>query len=321
MLTVLTPLIRSVKPRKSFSQPLARNNSRSTPFVQACYCLKTFVMPSIIIPAYNEEKSIERCLSTLLRDALPDEFEIIVVCNGCKDNTAERARKFSDRVQVLETEVPSKPNALNLGDELATRFPRFYIDADVQIDAAGIRDVASMLGDDSPIMVAAPRAVVAFQDRPLLVRSFFHAWTALPYFKEDMIGSGVYALSRRAFDRFPDIIADDEFARLVATPSERKTSANSTFTIYPPRTLSGLLKIHTRARAGSMQIAEQFPDMAKNNNTDSGRTLRVIATTPALWPHAPVYLGVQFLAKLKAKEKLKQRREKEWERDDSSREG
>lgn len=279
-------------------------------------------MPSIVIPAYNEERSIERCLSTLLANAKPDEFEIIVVCNGCKDNTAARARKFEDRVTVIETEVPSKPNALNLGDRAATRFPRFYIDADVQIDAAGIRDVASMLGDDSPILVAAPRAIVAFQDRPLLVRSFFHAWTALPYFKENMIGSGVYALSRKArerFDRFPDIIADDEFARLVATPAERKTSDHSTFTIHPPRTLSGLIKIHTRARAGSIQIAQQFPEMTKNNNTDTGRTLRVIATTPALWPHAPVYLGVQFLAKMKAKKKLQERREKEWERDESSR--
>lgn len=279
-------------------------------------------MPSIIIPAYNEERSIERCLNTLLADAKPGEFEIIVVCNGCKDQTAERARKFADRVQVIETEVPSKTNALNLGDAAATRFPRFYIDADVQIDAAGIRDVASMLGDDSPVLVAAPRAIVAYEDRPLLVRSFFHAWTALPYFKENMIGSGVYALSRKArerFDRFPDIIADDEFARLVATPDERRTCPTSTFTIHPPRTLAGLVKIHTRARAGSIQIAEQFPEMAKNNNTDVGRTLRVIATTPSLWPHAPVYLGVQFLAKMKAKKKLQERREKEWERDESSR--
>lgn len=279
-------------------------------------------MPSIIIPAYNEERSIERCLNTLLAGAKPGEFEIIVVCNGCKDQTAERARKFSDRVSVIETEMPSKTNALNLGDASATRFPRFYIDADVEIDAAGIRDVASMLGDDSPVLVAAPRAVVAFKDRPLLVRSFFHAWTALPYFKENMIGSGVYALSRKArerFERFPDIIADDEFARLVATPAERKTCPTSSFTIHPPRTLAGLVKIHTRARAGSIQIAERFPEMAKNNNTDVGRTLRVIATTPSLWPHAPVYLGVQFLAKVKAKKKLQERREKEWERDESSR--
>jgi hypothetical protein len=38
-----------------------------------------------------------------------------------------------------------------------------------------------------------------------------------------------------------------------------------------------------------------------------------------LWPHAPLYLGMQFLAKLKAHRKLRQRAEKVWERDESSR--
>jgi glycosyltransferase involved in cell wall biosynthesis len=279
-------------------------------------------MPSIVIPAYNEEKSIERCLRTLLEGAQPGEFEIAVVCNGCVDATAERARRFSDRVKVIETPIPSKINALNLGDAHVSRFPRFYIDADVQIDAAAVRDVAKLLGEDSPVLVAAPRAIVAYEDRPWLVRSFFKAWTALPYFQENMIGSGVYAFSRAGrarFDRFPDVIADDEYARLVVGPDERRASPNSTFTIYPPRTLSGLVKIHTRARAGSLQLRERFPELINNNNTDPGRTLRILATTPKLWPHAPIYLGVQFLAKYKAKEKLRQRREAEWERDDTSR--
>jgi Glycosyl transferase family 2 len=279
-------------------------------------------MPSIVIPAYNEEKSIERCLSALLAGAEPGEFEIAVVCNGCKDATAERARRFGDRVQVVETTVASKINALNLGDAHVTSFPRFYIDADVQIDAAAVRDVAKLLTDDSPILVAAPRAIVAYEDRPLLVRSFFKAWTALPYFRENMIGSGVYAFSRAGrarFDKFPDIIADDEYARLVVSPQERRASSTSTFTIYPPRTLSGLIKIHTRARAGSLQLRARFPELVGNNNTDPGRTLHLLATTPALWIHAPIYLGVQFLAKMKAKQKLRERREAEWERDETSR--
>jgi hypothetical protein len=56
-----------------------------------------------------------------------------------------------------------------------------------------------------------------------------------------------------------------------------------------------------------------------NDNTNPARSLRVIATTPSLWPHAPLYLGMQFLAKLRAHRKLRQRAEKIWERDESSR--
>ena len=70
-------------------------------------------MTSIVIPAYNEGSVIERCLEALLADAGPDEFEIVVVCNGCKDDTAARARAFGAKanVKVVETPVGSKIGA------------------------------------------------------------------------------------------------------------------------------------------------------------------------------------------------------------------
>lgn len=279
-------------------------------------------MISIVIPAYNEGAVIERCLQAMLADAKPNELEIVVVCNGCKDDTAARARKFEPRVKVVETPVGSKIGALNLGDEHVTGFPRFYIDADVQLSAQAIREVAALLGDDSPVLVAAPKAVVAFHDRPWLVRSFYKVWTSLPYFRENMIGSGVYAFSKKGrakFDKFPDVIADDEFARLMVAPHERKATPAATFTIHPPRTLQGVLTINTRARAGSMELRKKFPALGDNQNTSAGRTLRILARTPELWAHAPIYLGVMFLAKLRAHEKLRKREEKLWDRDDTSR--
>ena len=281
-------------------------------------------MISVVIPAYNEGAVIERCLSTMLADAEPGELEIVVVCNGCKDDTAARARKFEPRVKVVETPIGSKIHALNLGDEHASSFPRFYVDADVQLTTQGVRDVAALLGDDSPVLVAAPRAVVAYEDRSPLVRAFYKVWTSLPYFRENMIGSGVYAFSRRGrerFGEFPDIIADDEFARLTAAPHERRASTSATFTIHPPRTLRGVVNINTRARAGNYELRRKFPQLFENANTDAQRSLAIIARSPELWPHAPIYLGVMLLAKLKAHRKLAKRLEKVWERDDSSRQG
>lgn len=280
-------------------------------------------MVSIIVPAYNEGKTIEHCLRSLLADAKPLEFEIVVVCNGCKDDTAERARKFvASGVKVIETDVASKTHALNLGDEAAQTFPRFYVDADIELSAAAIRDVASILTDDSEILLAAPRAVVDDHGRNRWVRSYYTVWTRLPYFTQGVIGSGVYAFSRRGrarFERFPDIIADDEFARLQVSLSERYASPNSTFKITPPTTLGGIAKINTRVRAGMYELAAKFPHLLGNAHTSPSRSLSVIALDPSLWPHAPIYLGVMFYAKLAAHRKLRQRRERVWERDDSSR--
>lgn len=280
-------------------------------------------MPSIVIPAYNESATIERCLSTLLADAKPDELEVIVVCNACRDDTAERARRFTDRgVVVVETATPGKANALNLGDAHATRFPRFYLDADIRIGMAAIREVAAMLGDDSPLVVAAPRPQVDLTGRNWWVRAYYRVWTELPYFKEGMIGSGIYAFSRHGrarFERFPEIIADDEYARRIARPTERANTRESTFTITPPTQLRSILNVNTRVRAGMYELDARFPELSANKGTDAQRTLRVLATRPDLWPYAPVYLSVMLLAKLRAHAKLRRREQSHWNRDETAR--
>lgn len=54
---------------------------------------------SVIIPAYNEEKNIVKCLESLANQTVkPDE--IIVIDNNCSDRTAEIAEKFGAKVVV-----------------------------------------------------------------------------------------------------------------------------------------------------------------------------------------------------------------------------
>ena len=97
-------------------------------------------MPSVVIPAHNEAKVIARCLASVLTDDRADDLEVIVVCNGCTDDTARVAKEHDERVCVVETDVPSKSNALNLGDDAATSFPRMYLDADVELDPGALVD-------------------------------------------------------------------------------------------------------------------------------------------------------------------------------------
>ena len=52
---------------------------------------------SVVIPAYNEEKHIGKCLESIVNQKVqPDE--IIVVDNNCTDKTAEIAKNFGARV-------------------------------------------------------------------------------------------------------------------------------------------------------------------------------------------------------------------------------
>src|ERR1700677_4126612 len=113
-------------------------------------------MISVIIPAHNESSVIARTLRAMTEGAAPRELEVIVVCNGCDDDTAAVARGFSPSVRVIETKIASKAQALNLGDQAACGFPRVYSDADVVITIDAIRILARRLERGDVFVVAPP---------------------------------------------------------------------------------------------------------------------------------------------------------------------
>ena len=52
---------------------------------------------SVIIPAHNSEKYIRKGLDSIREQTFKD-YELIVVCDNCSDNTAEVAREYTDKV-------------------------------------------------------------------------------------------------------------------------------------------------------------------------------------------------------------------------------
>jgi len=58
-------------------------------------------MISIVVPTYNEEQNIERCLRSLADQTVPREtYEIIVVDGNSKDRTRELAEPLADKVFI-----------------------------------------------------------------------------------------------------------------------------------------------------------------------------------------------------------------------------
>lgn len=278
-------------------------------------------MISVVIPAHNEETVIERCLRALVVGSRPGELEVIVVCNGCTDRTADAARAWGPPVRVIETPHASKPHALNIGDGLASGFPRLYVDADVILPSSAVRRVADVLLD-GPALVAAPRANVDFSGRGWLIRAFYKVWTQMPHFDDGAVGSGVYALSeegRRRFGAFPDLTSDDGFVQYLFPPRERRTVRDAEFTIVAPRSVRGLLRIMTRAHRGRFQLRRLRPELRPNAPTSPWRSLCRIAGRPGLWCHAPAYVAVMLTAKMLALWRLCWSRHVTWERDDSVR--
>ena len=95
---------------------------------------KRFPTVSIIVPAWNEEKTLAKTIDSLLEIKYPKgKLEIIVVNDGSTDKTLEVARNYEykyKRVIVLTKENGGKGSAMNLGIETATRELIASMDAD-----------------------------------------------------------------------------------------------------------------------------------------------------------------------------------------------
>jgi glycosyltransferase involved in cell wall biosynthesis len=58
-------------------------------------------MISVVIPTYNEQENIAQCLVSLRHQTVPrNEYEIIIVDGGSKDQTREIAQKYADLVFI-----------------------------------------------------------------------------------------------------------------------------------------------------------------------------------------------------------------------------
>jgi glycosyltransferase involved in cell wall biosynthesis len=248
-------------------------------------------------------------------------LDVIVVCNGCVDETAEIARAHGAGVRVIETDVGSKVHALNLGDRAAEGFPRVYADADVRVDVESIRQLVDAL-NAGVALAASPVVRHDLSDCSWAVRAFYSIDAQLPSRKETIGGSGIYALSaagRGRFECFPDVTADDAFVRRQFAPRERTCVAAATSTVTPPANLSGLVAIKSRSHYGNYELAARFPRLSGNRGASNRPALLRLMCNPARWPALAVYCYVKIVAKTKAYWRFRMKRNVAWERDDSSR--
>lgn len=86
---------------------------------------------SVIIPVYNVEDYIEKCLESVVNQTLK-EIEIIVVNDGTKDNSIKKIEKyFSDsRIKIINKQNGGLSSARNAGLEIAKGEYISFIDSD-----------------------------------------------------------------------------------------------------------------------------------------------------------------------------------------------
>jgi glycosyltransferase involved in cell wall biosynthesis len=278
---------------------------------------------SIVIPAHNEALVIGRLLDSLLADSTEGETDIVVVCNGCTDDTARIASERGPRVRVVEIPTPSKHTALRTGDEHARGFPRLYVDADVVIAGADVRALTEPLDDTaSGILATAPERRIPLADCAWRVRAYYQVWQQLPAVREGLFGRGVIAVSKAGHARIaalPPLMADDLAASLAFAPGERLVVGAAGVVVHPPRTWPDLIKRRIRAAVSTAQVEKEQKPAGPSARTSKADLTAVLRGEPRLFLAVVVFVAAALVARRKAEKAIREQDFGTWLRDDSSR--
>ncbi len=120
---------------------------------------------SVVIPAYNEEDSIERCLRSIQNQSRPAD-EIVVVDNNSTDSTTEIAAKYARVVTEVEQGIaPARTRAFDeaSGDVI------IRVDADTLADSNLLAVYEKAFLSDQSLLAASgkPLSQIALRHDPL----------------------------------------------------------------------------------------------------------------------------------------------------------
>ena len=105
-------------------------------------------MISIVVPAYNAEKTINRCIESIMCQTYED-WELIIVDDGSNDDTFFRCQSFTDeRIKVFHKKNGGVSSARNLGISKAIGDYLTFIDADDYIEPCYLENLSKGEGCD-----------------------------------------------------------------------------------------------------------------------------------------------------------------------------
>lgn len=111
---------------------------------------------SIIIPAYNMEDYLSKCLDSVIYPELGD-YEIIVVNDGSTDRTAAIAsdyvRRFPSLIRLISTPNGGLGHARNVGLDNASGEYLFFLDSDDSLSPAALPEIMDTLGRGYDIFI------------------------------------------------------------------------------------------------------------------------------------------------------------------------
>lgn len=150
---------------------------------------------SVIVPVYNAEISIRRCVDSILHQTFKD-FELILVDDGSKDNSGLICDSYlsDSRVRVIHKPNGGVSSARNMALEIARGVYVTFCDADDEVLPGWLDDFMEGIGVADLCMQGFIAVDIKGSNPKPRVPRFYH-WNDVPEFLEHIKGGK----TKRAF--------------------------------------------------------------------------------------------------------------------------
>lgn len=126
---------------------------------------------SVIIPVYNVEKYLRRCIESVI---LPgrDDYEVIIINDGATDSSPAIAREYAERypslIRLISTPNGGLGHARNTGLDVASGDYVLFLDSDDRLSPGAMEEILGILGQGFDICIF-DRLCVTESDQPLKI--------------------------------------------------------------------------------------------------------------------------------------------------------
>ncbi len=125
--------------------------------------LSYYPSTTIIVPCWNEEKTVSKTIHSLLRLNYPkNKLKIFIVDDGSTDSTWEVIQKFASNPQVtlLKKENGGKHTAVNLAILQTSSELIGCLDADSYVEMNALLEIGHAFNNDPQLMAAIPTIII-----------------------------------------------------------------------------------------------------------------------------------------------------------------
>ncbi len=191
---------------------------------------------SIVLPVYSARdpgvtdaehrhfrtKQVQRAIKSIINQQYPD-WELIIVDDGCTDNTPEVLDKFAamdNRIKVVHQENQNRAIARNNGMEAATGEWICWLDSDDEYSTHYLRELHQATIDFPEYKIFNFGSLIHFPDHHTAIRSVFSPTIegeGHEYFRSGHIGTGSFIFRKDLWTsdskyRIPDEVNPYQFA-------------------------------------------------------------------------------------------------------------